>query len=130
LLPNLEALQLPGDQIAKLLAKNGKLKGPPRHGPKEEFLRGPIPLSWLTPATRLSGKALALALALWFQSGRKNCREVTLSSPILERFHVNRKALYRGLDSLEAAGLVSVAKRKGKNPTVTILDPATKETKR
>jgi hypothetical protein len=130
LLPNLEALQLPGEQIAKLFAKTGKVKGPLLHGPREEFLRGPIPLFWLTPATRLSGKALALALALWFQSGRKNSREVKLSSRILERFHVNRKALYRGLKALEAVGLVSVAKRRGKNPTVTILDPPAKETKR
>jgi hypothetical protein len=130
LLPNLEVLQLPGDQIATILAKAGNSKRPPRHGGKEEFVRGPIPLFWLTPATRLSGKALALALALWFQSGRKNSREVTLSSPILDRFHVNRKALYRGLKALEAAGLVSVMKRTGKNPTVTILDPPAKETKR
>jgi hypothetical protein len=123
LLPNPEELRLPGGTGAVLLEKAGKPKRPPRHGPKGEFLRGPIPLAWLSPASRLPGKALALALALWFQCGRKNCREVTLSGPILERFNLSRKAMYRGLNAMESAGLVSLAKRTGKNPTVTILDP-------
>ena len=123
MLPDPEELQLPRDTVAGMLARAGKSKRPPRHGPKCEFLRGPIPLSWLSPAARLSGKALALAL--WFQCGRKNCREVSLSGQILERFSVSRKAMYRGLEALKAAGLVAVVKRPGKNPTVTILDPPT-----
>jgi hypothetical protein len=123
LLPNPEELQLPDETVARLLANSGKSRRPPRHNPKGEFLRGPIPLAWLSLAARLPGKTLALALALWFQSGRKNSREVSLSGPILERFSVRRKAMYRGLDALQAAGLVSVAKQPGKNPTVTILDP-------
>jgi hypothetical protein len=130
LLPNPEELQLTGETIAVLLTKAGKSKCPPRHAPKGEFLRGPIPLTWLSPASRLPGKALALALALWFQCGRKNCCEVDMSGKILERFNVSRKAMYHGLKALESAGLVSVVKRPGKNPTVTILDPPAKETKR
>jgi hypothetical protein len=108
-----------------MLAKAEKSKRLPRHGPKEEFLLGPIPMSWLSPASRLNGKALALGLALWFQGGRRSSRQVTLSGPILERLNVKRKAMYRGLEALEAAGLVSVVRQLGKNPTVTILDPPT-----
>ncbi len=37
-----------------------------------EFLKGPIPLPWLTAASKLSGKApLAVALAIWFEAGRR-----------------------------------------------------------
>jgi hypothetical protein len=125
LLLNLDELRLPSATVAEMQTKAGKSNRPPRHRPQGEFLKGPIPLTWLVPACRLSGRTLALALALWFQAGRRKRREVNLSGPILKRFNVTRKSLYRGLKALQAASLVSVVKRPGKNPTVTILDPPT-----
>lgn len=119
---NPDELRMPLATVAELAAKNGDRKRPPRHRPDGEFLKGPIPLAWLTPAARLSGRTLAAALALWFQSGRTNRRRVSLTGPILDRFGVGRKALYRALQALETAGLVTVERRQGKNPTVTILD--------
>src|SRR5689334_1752081 len=54
-----------------------------------EFLKGPIPLPWLTAASMLSGKApLAVGLAVWFESGRRKSREVRLTTAILRRFGV------------------------------------------
>lgn len=86
------------------------------------FLR-PIPLPWLTAASKLRGKSpLSVALALWFEAGRRKSMEVTLTTAILERFSVNRKAKYRALASLEKAGLVSVYRQPRRNPVVTILD--------
>src|SRR6476659_7094044 len=56
---------------------------------KGEFLKGPIPLPWLTAASMLPGKApLAVALAVWFEAGRRKSQEVRLTTAILERFHV------------------------------------------
>jgi hypothetical protein len=96
---------------------------PPR--PAGEFLRGPIPLEWLGLAARLPGKALAVALAIWFESGRKkNRRTVTLTRAILDRFGVNRYAAYRALQDLEGAGLVTVKRQQGKNSVVTLQEPA------
>ncbi len=88
-----------------------------------EFLKGPIPLPWLTAVTRLSGKApLAVALAVWFEAGRRKSNEVKLTTAILRRFSVNRKAKYSALKSLEKAGLVRVRRELRRNPVVTILD--------
>lgn len=89
-----------------------------------EFLKGPIPLPWLTAVTKLSGKApLAVALAICFEAGRrKRLNELKLTTAILERFSVNRKAKYTALKSLEGAGLVRVRREPRRNPVVTILD--------
>jgi hypothetical protein len=87
-----------------------------------EFLKGPVPLAWLSAASKLPGKAaLAVGLALWFEAGRRRSQTVTLTSAILARFGVNRKAKYRGLASLERTGLIDVVRVPRRNPVVTIL---------
>jgi hypothetical protein len=121
---DLDRLRLP--PVPFLMRSRAKKKGPrssskPRI--KGEFLKGPIPLKWLSGAAGLGGKApLAVALALCFESGRKRSQVVTLTSAILRRFSVNRKAKYRGLEALEEAGLIRAERRPKKNPIVTILD--------
>ncbi len=91
---------------------------------KGEFLRGPIPLRWLSAVTKLRGKApLAVALALWFEAGRRGSKEVRLTTAILGRFSVNRKAKYTALTTLEKAGLIQVLRQPRKNPIVIIIDP-------
>lgn len=106
--------------------KPADVKPPPKPKAKKitgEFLKGPIPLPWLTAVTRLSGKApLAVALAVWFEAGRRKSNEVKLTSAVLRRFSVNRKAKYSALKSLERAGLVRVRREPRRNPVVTILD--------
>jgi hypothetical protein len=90
-----------------------------------KFLRGPIPLSWLGQACRLTGeKALATALAIWFLVGlRQRKHDLSLSTACLELFGVlNRSAKYRAITALEKAGLIRVERKRGKNPLVTILD--------
>ena len=78
---------------------------------KGEFLKGPIPLAWLSTAAKLSGKAsLAVALAIWFEAGRHRSQEIVLTTAILRRFGVNRKGKYRGLQLLERACLISVVR--------------------
>ena len=86
-----------------------------------EFLKGPIPLGWLACAVRLSGKApVAVALAIWFQSGRRRSKVVRLTTAVIERFGIDRKAKYRGLSALEKAGLVQIHRQLRRNPVVTI----------
>ena len=88
-----------------------------------EFLKGPIPLPWLTVAAQLSGKApVAVGLAIWFESGRRKSNEVKLTTAILQRFAVKRKSKYSALKSLEDAGLIRVRREPRKNPVVTILE--------
>ena len=94
---------------------------PPRHRAGEKFLKGPIPWNWLAAAARQPGKALHVAIVLWFFAGVKRTGTVALSGAALRGFGVNRHAGYRGLAVLERAGLVSVARHPGRMPVVTIL---------
>ena len=98
----------------------------PRHRKGERFLKGPIPLAWLMAAGSQPGKALHVAVALWFLAGVNRNRAIALSTSLLSSFGVGRYAGYRALRALEHAGLVSVVRHPGRLPIVTILDgPAT-----
>ena len=110
------------DRIAAAMQK-GRTKLP-RHTPGQEFLRGPIPLAWLAQAAALRGKALAVALAIWFKAGATKCPTVRLGRALLVKVSVSRKAGYRGLAALESAGLVVVERHPGRCPVVTICDVA------
>ncbi len=88
-----------------------------------EFVKGPLPLNWLSSACNLPGKSpLTVGLAILFEVGRRKSNQIVLTTAICERFGVNRKAKYRGLSALEAAGLIVVTRRPRKNPIITVLD--------
>ena len=91
--------------------------------PGEKFLKGPIPLKWLTNASKLPGKAFQIGIVLWYLGGLTKTCEVKLTNVVLAEFGIKKDAKRRGLESLEVAGLVSVKRRKYKNPIVTILNP-------
>lgn len=90
-----------------------------------EFLRGPIPLSWLSSACSLGVTALRMALAAWFARGlatNKGQREhLKLSAKKCDRFCVNRGTKSDGLNELENAGLVTALRRGRAAPVVTII---------
>jgi len=88
----------------------------------EKFLKGPIPLKWLTTASKLPGRALHVGISLWYLSGLRKTRVIKLTNVLLADFGVKKDAKRRGLKALEEAGLISIEKRKCKNPIVTILD--------
>ena len=87
------------------------------------FLRGPIGLPWLAQAARLRGRALAVGLLLWFMVGLKGTRTVHVPRQHLKEFGMDRFASYRGLAALENAKLVTVRRRRGACPVVTVVDP-------
>ena len=89
---------------------------------RDKFVAGPIPLRWLTPASKLPGKALHVAMALRFLVGVERSSKVRLSRSALSRFGVDRHSTYRALHALEPAGLVLVERHRGRNPIVTIID--------
>mgnify|MGYP000305885626 CR=1 FL=1 len=97
----------------------------PRHEKGELFLCGPIPWDWVCIASKTGGKgcAVQVALAIWFLSGLNyKSATVKVTRKTLESLGIERNAGYRGLRSLENAGLVSVDRRPGSSPVVTILD--------
>lgn len=95
---------------------------PPRPRQGDWFIKGPIPGAWLARAASLDGKTLHLSLALWYLAGIKKSREFKLTRDALERFGVGRSAVARGLERLEAAGLVGADRGRGRLPVVTLLD--------
>jgi len=95
-------------------------KRPPRPVGGERFLRGPVPLAWLTRAGWCPGKALHVGIVLWYRAGLTRQREIPLGRPDLERFGVSRFAASRALVALEGAGLVTVQRLPGRKRVVTI----------
>ena len=101
---------------------NAGAKRPPRHKGRERFLKGPIPLNWLTVATQLPGKTLAVAIVIWFKAGLTNKATVRVTRKLLGTFGVSRHAGYHALNRLDDAGLISVERGVGKSPVVTLKD--------
>ena len=88
----------------------------------EHYLRGPIPLAWLETAAQLPGKALAVGMALWHLAGlRRTQQHLSLSTERLASFGVSKYAKDRALRHLIAAGLVTVDRKKGRSPRVSLL---------
>ena len=86
------------------------------------FIKGPVPWLWIEMAARLPGKALAVGLALRRLAGATKSKTVRLATSEVETLGVDRNAKSRALRKLEQAGLVTVERRPGCQPKVTILD--------
>jgi len=86
------------------------------------FLKGPVPLNWLMTTSRLPGKTLEVGIALWFLSGVNKNLSVRLSNKLLSEFGINRYAKHRALRVMEEANLISVFRKPGRSPVVTILE--------
>lgn len=90
---------------------------------KDLFLRGPIPLDWLSLAAHLPGKTINLALALWWRHGMSKGKPFKLTRTALKKFHVERDAERAGLARLEQEGLIKVERKPGQRPHIEILLP-------
>jgi hypothetical protein len=123
--PDLDRLRLANEQTPKRTTAipQGRTISSTAQKVRGEFLKGPVPLDWLGPAAKLPGKApLATALAIMFEAGRRRSSVIKLTTAILQRFGVNRKAKYRALKRLQDAGLIAVHQKPRRNPVVTILN--------
>jgi hypothetical protein len=87
---------------------------------RSQFLKGPIPWPWISIAANLSGRALAVGLALWRLAGVRKCMSVRLSNTEVAVLGVDRNAKSRALRALQEAGLIVVEQRPGRLPLVTI----------
>ena len=93
------------------------------------FVKGPIPLSWISKAHQLGGKAGPIGLAIWWQAGLTKRRTgLPITSAHAMAFGVGtRRGRHRALDRLEGAGLIKVSRLPNKAPRVDILDAQLKE---
>ena len=88
---------------------------------KDLFLKGPIPMDWLSRAARLPGKAINVALAICWLSGMAKNAPVKLTKKALLHFNVSRDAATDGVTRLEDAGLISVERHLGRYHVILIL---------
>lgn len=102
------------------LAYNPKSESHAARAPTKKFIKGPIPLDWISRANALPGKAGAVGLALWFLAGVRKSQTVKLTGEVEKIARCGRKAVYAGLAALEGNGLVFITKRSGARPVVTI----------
>lgn len=92
-------------------------------GNRDPFIKGPLPLWWFEQAAALPGKALHVALAIWFQVGLEGTQTVKLGQKRVNRFGVSRDARYDALRRLADAGLIELVQHPGQSPTVTVIMP-------
>lgn len=95
----------------------------PRHR-REPFLRGPIPLAWLSLASTLRKPALPAGIGLWFVRGVSGkTGPVRVTAAIRRKMQLSAGQMLRGLRALESAGLVRFVKEgRGRCPVVEIID--------
>ena len=113
--PDMERFRAPK---ADSLLKSNR---PPRHRRDEWFLKGPIPGEWLGRAANLPGRALHVALAVWHLAAMTKGKKVIITTRIANRFGVCRHSLHRWLSRLESVRLVTVERKRGRSPVVSIL---------
>jgi hypothetical protein len=92
----------------------------PKHKSGEWFLKGPIPGAWLSVAAAHPGKTLHVTLAIWYMAGLTRQPTVKLCRKPLNLLGVGRDAAREGLSRLEQRGLVSVVRKTGACPVVTL----------
>jgi hypothetical protein len=109
-----QSLPKPAPRTSSLGTSTGKRKG--------RFVRGPVPLDWLEAAAGCGGKAVAVAVLLWYRRGVTRSPEVIVGRTLRDRFAVSQQSFRRALASLECAGLVMVERSVGRSPRITLLD--------
>jgi hypothetical protein len=117
---DVQSLRLPQAGLAALQGRAPVR--PPRHRRGEKFIKGPIPWPWMERAFPLRGKALQVALQLWFEAGCRKSRTVRLCLSGKLPKGLNRQSARRGLRALANAGLVRIVHRPGQGLEVTLLD--------
>jgi hypothetical protein len=96
------------------------------------FLKGPVPLERIACAVRISGRALALLLAIHFQVDVSGQQWVRLTRGLLSKFGLTRDDKKRWLPRLAEVGLININNRgRGRATQVRLRnDPKTRiETK-
>ena len=92
----------------------------PKPGPGDKFIRGPIPLDWILTAVPCGRKSLNVAMAVWYLAGFKRQNQIKLTATTLAMFDTTPQTARRILVQFELAGLVTVDRKRGRSPIVTI----------
>ena len=113
------------EQSLPNLAPRTSPPGTPNGRRKGRFLKGPVPLDWLEAAAGCGGKAVAVAVLLWYRRGVTRSPEVNVGRSLRNLFAISPQSFRRAVASLECAGLVTVERSVGRSPRITLLDTPT-----
>jgi hypothetical protein len=81
-----------------------------------------VPLWWAAAAAAATKTPAALVwLDVRHRAWKANGQPFTLPNGALEKNGVSRKVKYRVLRNIQAAGLITIEQRNGKNPRVTLI---------
>ncbi|VGO16917.1 hypothetical protein PDESU_05509 [Pontiella desulfatans] len=87
----------------------------------ELFIKGPLPLSWVTAAGALGGKCLHTGMILWHHHGLNRGESFQISHRRLSEHGVGTElTAKRSLDRLEASGLITVRLKSGQRKEIVI----------
>lgn len=88
-----------------------RLRRAKRERPRGLFLKGPVPLEHIARAVGISGRALALLLAIRFQVDVSRQQWVRLTEGLLNKFGLTRDDKKRWLARLAEVGLIDINNR-------------------
>ncbi len=78
-------------------------------------------MSWISSAAKQPGKAVQVALALFWLSGMKPHERIKMTRQALDLFNVSDDAYRDALPRLEQAGLIKVWRASGQRAQVEII---------
>ena len=87
----------------------------------QRFLKGPIPLDWLTAAAQLPGKAINVGIALWWLAGMSKTGILKLTRQSQLALNISKDAVRDGLRRLHQAGLIELTAQPGQRHSVRII---------
>lgn len=93
------------------------------HSNGKLFIKGPIPLEWLSTAASLPGKCLNVALAIQWLAGMSGGKPFKLTAKALRSLNVSDDTACDCLRRLEHAGLIDATRFPGKRAVVAISNP-------
>lgn len=99
-------------------------KWKPKRSPS--FLKGPIPWPWIRTAVKLPGKALAIGLMLWLESGMKRRKSIHFVLTRAVKIGIPHSTARRAIRELEQARLIRVKRRPGRGINVVLLGSGVK----
>lgn len=112
----------PGDGLPHPSISDPEIRTDAKVTKRPRFLKGPIPYEWLIRAGELPGESMKMAILIWHVSGLEKKRTgLPLPPRLWQDWYRNRKTFYRALERLEGAGLITVERRRGRSPVVSIV---------
>lgn len=104
---------------------NALIMAPPTtepHGGAKLFIKGPIPLEWLSAVARLPGKCINVAMAIQWLMGMGGGKPVKLTKRALRSLNVTDDTTSDCLRRMEQAGLIYVTRQSGQRPVICVRD--------